>query len=721
MTDVTIGSAYRNKAMRLMQSDRVYVGWRYAQAHQDPGPPPARPEPPAAEPPGTGAQRPVTLGENLLNRPLKTAMAGTGVVTLIFVAAWASGLLPGRFALVALGACGLVFGITGSAIWQGEQAARARRRQERDRTERARQNRQRSVDAAQHEHAVAYRDWERRRQAYESQQEWYPVTVPQGVDRIDVAGGTLAGWSAAVTMMGAARLAAGSQVTVIDLSEGAVAHDLVRLAAERGDDPLVWVLPDDLPRLDLTRNLRAEALADVLSLVVSASEEQSTTRDLSVDNAILERILPIFGGTATIRQITAALRALAQVGDPRDDLDRGLISESQLDRITALFGRSAADKVVIERAWALEAQLRKLEALGTDPVHLPPASLQVVSMDRRAGVLTNRILGTYVTTALNHALRAAPGGRRWEHTLFLCGAEKLRGDVLDRLIDACETTGTGLVLLYRSIPKHVRTRLGRGHAAVGFMRLGNAEDARVAAEHLGGDHRLLVAEITETAGQALAGMDGDRYYASTVAYARRGERPLTDPVWSPVRKGAGDGAALLDGITTVTPWGHSVAAGLGPPDERQRSREFRVERHQMQELPPTAMVFTHATSNGRRIQLVDANPGIMTLPTAHTLEYEEYEQVVREQAVRERSAIEPPIEPPIESAGEVPAAESPAPRPGEDLPVAPAPRAAEPSRARHAAPRGTDPRPDGAPRTSGPVVQPTAGKHAKGKPGVPPS
>jgi hypothetical protein len=707
VTDVTIGSAYRNQAMRLLQSDRIYVGWRYAQAHQDPGPPPARPEPPVPEPPRSGGVLvSVTLGDNFLTRPLKMAMAGAGVVALIFVAAWVSGLLPGSFALVGLGACGVVFGITGSAIRQSEQAARARRLRERHRSEQARRSLQRSVDAAHQEHALAFREWEHRRQVYESQQEWYPVTVPQGIDRIDVAGGTLAGWSATVTMMGAARLAAGSQVTVIDLSEGAVAHDLVRLAVERGDEPLVWVLPDDLPRLDLTRNLSAEALADVLSLVVSASEEQSTTRDLSVDNAILERVLPVFGGTATIRQITAALRALAQVGDPRDDLDRGLISESQLDRITALFGRSAADKVVIERAWALESQLRKLETLGTDPVHLPPASLQVVSLDRRAGVLTNRVLGTYVTTALNHALRAAPGGRRWEHTLFLCGAEKLRGDVLDRLTDACETTGTGLVLLYRSIPGHVRQRLGRGNAAVGFMRLGNAEDARIAAEHLGGDHRLLVAEITETAGEALAGIEGDRYYASTVAYARRGERPLTDPVWSPVRAGARDGAALLDGITTVTPWGHSVAAGLGSPDERQRSRELRVERHQMQELPPTAMVFTHSTSHGPRIQLVDANPGIMTLPTAHTLGYEEYEQAVRDQALpadgtRARPAIDPLA---IDPLGDpMPVAGHRDPPPDEDLPHA------EPSQARHTAP--PDPDPD--PRTPDTATQRAGGRHAR--------
>ena len=41
----------------------------------------------------------------------------------------------------------------------------------------------------------------------------------------------------------------------------------------------------------------------------------------------------------------------------------------------------------------------------------------------------------------------------------LCGAEKLRGDILDRLIDSCEATSTGLVLIYRSIPPHVKERL----------------------------------------------------------------------------------------------------------------------------------------------------------------------------------------------------------------------------------------------------------------------
>jgi hypothetical protein len=313
----------------------------------------------------------------------------------------------------------------------------------------------------------------------------------------------------------------------------------------------------------------------------------------------------------------------------------GLISDDQLDRLTTMFGRGAADRVVIERAWALESQLRKLETLGTDAGWVPPSRLRVVTMDRRAGVLTNRVLGTYVTAALTHRLRESErAARPWDHTLFLCGADKLRGDVLDRLIDACEATGTGLVLMYRSVPPHVKERLGRGHAAVAFMRLGNAEDARTAAQHIGTRHRLTVAELTDSVGDAVGESLGEPY-TSTVNSARtRLSAQALDDEWEP---GMPDGAALVSGIASSTGWGRTVrpeatdpAAGgdatdaTGADGSRRTVREFVVERHQLQQLPPTAMIFTHAMAAGRQILLVDANPAIMTLPTAHSQEYEEF-------------------------------------------------------------------------------------------------
>ncbi|WP_344899007.1 hypothetical protein [Actinomadura meridiana] len=658
---------------RLTQPDRVYVGWRYAQVHPDPGPPPGRPEPPERTPVLPPGRRP---HEHMAALPLRIVFGGTLSVVVVVLLCGLLGVIPWAFAGLAVLAFTVVLGITGGALWRDECGVRQRIAQERDAEEREYAALRRRRDAAEKAYAEARADWERRRTAYEAQREWYPVAVPPGVDRVDVVGGTLAGWSAAVTTMGAARLAVGARLTVIDLSEGAVAHDLLRVAADRGDDPLVWVLPADLPRLDVTRGLNTEALADVLSLVVGAGEEEGGTRDLSFDNSILERIIEVLGPDATIPRITAALRVLAQVGDPRDDLRKGLLTDDQLERIATLFGRDATDRIVVRRAWALEAQLRKLDKLATEQVRLPPSRLHVVSMDRRAGVLTNRVLGTYVTTALTHRIREAPPGGRWDHTLFLCGAEKLRGDVLDRLIDACEATGTGLVLMYRSIPGHVRERLGRrGHAAVGFMRLGNPEDARVAAEHIGAGQPLIVAEITDAAGETLLDVAAESY-ASTVAYARPRGDGLTDPAWSPLPAPAADDSALVEGISSATAWGRTVA----PRDTngKQRSRELMVEPPQLQELPQTAMVFTHSATTGRRILLVDANPGIITLPTAHSMEFEEY---LREQQTRPEAPEEPPSK---DASAVVP---EPAPQ---DVP---APRLVQPSRARHALPRGAAPRP----------------------------
>lgn len=593
---------------RLLQPGRVYVGWRYAQVHEDPGPPPRRPTPPEAEradPRWLDAQR---QKQNLMNQPLKVVTIAVGVVAVLLIVAGLSGMLLWPFALAGVVACGAISVITGRSIWQSRKVLRLAAEQERQRLARLQDERRRNLEIAHAEHARAYQHWQRRREAFDSQHEWYAVTVPQGVDRLDVAGGTLAGWSAMITMMGSARLAAGSQVTVLDLSEGAVARDLLELAADQGEQPLVWVLPSDLPRLDLTQGLGPEALADVLSLVVSVSEEAGSSRDLSFDNAILERVLGVFGGRATIPQITAALRALAEVGDPRDDLRLGLITDEELAKITTMFGRGAADRVVIERAWALESQLRKLEKLGSEPVRHKPGRLRVISTDRRAGVLTNRVLGTYVATAFTHALRASEAAEPWSHTLFLSGAEKLRGDVLDRLIDSCEATSTGLVLMYRSIGAHVRERLGRGHAAVGFMRLGNAEDARIAAEQIGAGQTLELAELTE---KVTADDSGDASYVSTVGPAA----PL--PSYQESRLSEDE---LPDGIGRVTGWGAttSVAADAG-----KGSRELAVGPQELQRLPTTAMIFTHAASTGRRVIMIDANPAIMTLPTANIREYEE--------------------------------------------------------------------------------------------------
>ncbi|MGI5284372.1 hypothetical protein ACQEVF_13655 [Nonomuraea polychroma] len=605
-----------------LQADRIYLGWQYILLHADPGPPPKRPSP-AENPPPDGPDpaeielmRRERLQEDLLNRPVRMFRLFMLVLSVLILAVAVAGYLAWPFALVALAAAGGVAGICSYALLQGDRAVKYRVLEQQARDQRQQQERDKELFRAQEDHAKRYREWQESKERYDKQLTWYAVAVPHEIDRIDVAGGTLPGWSALVTLIGATRLYSGGHLTVLDLSEGAIAKDLIELARKGGDDPLVWVLPVDLPRLDLGATLKPEAFADVLAHVVSVSEEHRTTRDLSFDNAILERVLEVLGDNATISQVTAALRALAQVGDPRDDLRFGLITATQLERIGTLFGRGVSDRVVIERAWALESQLRKLETLGTQAVRLPPARLRVVSMDRQAGVFGNRVLGTYVATALTHILRQSPASDRpWYHTIIVAGADKLRGDVLDRLMDACETSRTGLVLTYRSLTPTVRERLGRGHAAVAFMRLGNAEDARVASEHVGTEHRLELAQLTETISDSLPGLDGG--YTSTISQV--------DDAREEREEGNAD---LAEDITESTEWGRSADKIAEKERVLQRSREFLVEPHQLQQLPTTSVIVTDATAQGRRVRLADANPAILTFPKTTLGELEDVREAV---------------------------------------------------------------------------------------------
>ena len=651
-------------------ADRLYLGWQFATPHPDPGPAPRRPTPPQHErlsPDWAAAQR---REENLLNRPLKAVL---GIAVAIGAAAVVLGIVGWLPILVAgLGViiCVLIAVVCGYAVWQGERALRARMADERSRVGKIRAAQESRLFTWQAEHASRVREWQALRIAYEHQKRWYGVTVPGGIHRVDVAGGTLSGWSAMLTTTAAHRLAAGGEVTVLDLTEGSVALDLVAFARTSGVEPLVWVLPEDLPRLGLGTGLDARGLADVLSQVASATEDQGSTRDLSFDNAILERVIDALGGTATVAGVAAALRTLAQVGDPREDVAAGLISAAQVERLATMFGRGAADRVVVERAWVLESQLRKLAAVGTDPVPLPSSPLRVAAVGRRAGSAEGKVLATYLAVALTHTLRGARPGRPWQHTLVVLGADRLRGDTLDRLSDACESTGTGLVLAYRSVPPHVKQRLGRGNAAVGFMRLGNAEDAKAAAEQLGTEHRFVLSQLTETIGLSVTDTTASSYTSTagstsslsaswsvsegttqSTGRGRTGQGVLPLPAGvshnaqTSDSRSTGESESVSAGISTSTAWGMTTSKATGDSESLaralHRSREFLIEQHELQQLPASAMIVTYASPGGRQVVLADANPGIGGLGAATLLTLEEFRSLPAAAAPRPRPVPEP--------------------------------------------------------------------------------
>jgi hypothetical protein len=564
---------------------------------------------------------------------------------------WLAGWLPGGLPLLVGAVAAPVAGRSCRQLGRARRELARQLRAEEDRVAAFREV-QREQQAAEREaYARQLRCWQQSAAAFARRAQWHPVTLPVTVRRLDVAGGTMAGWSALLTTMAVARLAAGGEVTVVDLTGGAVAADLLAVARHQGARPLHWRLPADLPRLDLGADFSPELRADVLARTVAAAGGPEVTpgsqHDPARDAALLRRVLAILGDSATLAQLTAALRALGEIGGPADHLGSAALTADQLARLGTLAGRGAGP-VQIERAWALEGRLQALSPLASGLVSQPASALRVAWLDGRAAAsLDIGTLAAYLVIALAEALRQSRPDAGWQQAVFVLGADRLPADVLDRLSDAAELTGTGLLLGYRSIPPHVRGRLGRGDSAVAFMRLGNAADALLAAEQIGTEHRFVISQLTETIGASMSDTAGGSATSTAgTAHSMAESRSLTETagrsrgsgrsraggfapfagIGGSASRDASFSAALSDsrsvsaGINTGTSWGISTSRTVGTTGSvalaAQRAREFLVEAHELQQLPPSAVVLCYPGSAGRQVLLADANPAIMTLPTA---------------------------------------------------------------------------------------------------------
>jgi hypothetical protein len=91
-----------------------------------------------------------------------------------------------------------------------------------------------------------------------------------------------------------------------------------------------------------------------------------------------------------------------------------------------------------------------------------------------------------------------------------------------------------------------------------------------------------------------------------------------------------DSDSITAGINTSTSWGVSTSRAIGLSESlgttAQRSREFLVEPHELQQLPASAAIVSYASRAGQQVVLADANPAILALPTATMSSLEEMRQ-----------------------------------------------------------------------------------------------
>ena len=137
--------------------------------------------------------------------------------------------------------------------------------------------------------------------------------------------------------------------------------------------------------------------------------------------------------------------------------------------------------------------------------------------------------------------------------------------------------------------------------------------------------------------------------------------PLGPSHWTSSRDqshstGTSDSESITEGINLSTAWGISTSRAVGSNDSlartAQRSREFLVEQHELQQLPPSAVIISTASRRGRQVVMADANPGIIGLPTATLLTLDE----VRNGAQEPPGGRPPPPATPSRQAPAAPAA-----------------------------------------------------------------
>ncbi|HLN68142.1 MAG TPA: hypothetical protein VK280_12785, partial [Streptosporangiaceae bacterium] len=181
-------------------------------------------------------------------------------------------------------------------------------------------------------------------------------------------------------------------------------------------------------------------------------------------------------------------------------------------------------------------------------------------------------------------------------------------------------------------------------------------------EQLGTEHRFVLSQLTETIGLSVTDTTASSYTSTTGSTSSLAEswsvtegttrgtgRGRTDQGVLPLPTGVsrnvqtsdsrstGESGSVSTGISTSTAWGLTTSKATGDSESLalalQRSREFLVEQHELQQLPASAMIVTYAGPGGRQVVLADANPGIGGLGAATPQTLEEFRSLPAATAV----------------------------------------------------------------------------------------
>jgi hypothetical protein len=478
--------------------------------------------------------------------------------------------------------------------------------------------------------------------------DWASAQVTPGFRRVDVVGGNLFGWEALLTVAGSSILAQGGSLTVLDLTGDLVAGELVRGARALGREVGFALLPTELADVDLLSGLD---VAQVVNLFVEArhggpGQPERGTR--AVDERILTAVCEVLApGGLSMGRIAAGLRVLMDA--PATD---EVLTDKERATLAAETFSDEYRRQTFGNVKDLEAMAHPLSAMGT--VHAGPlqGQLRVVAM---SSVWTSAQDDFLADLLVGWVARQVAEDPRSVPTLILAGAGRLALRHIHRLSDLCDRRGVRLVTMFRHWDQAADEVVGAGPVA--FMRLGNHQQAKRAAEFIGLEYRFELSQLSKSLGGQETHSTADSESTTegtggshTTGTGRsdsesRGNsgRPSwwrwntdTSRSWNRSRSKSWNTSDTTSWNRSRT-WGRTVTESSGTnwsnSEARQRVHEYRVEPEVIKNLPDYALLLVEPTGDGkpRQIRAVEVNPEIALLDAEPAAFTDDFSQPAAEQ------------------------------------------------------------------------------------------
>lgn len=528
---------------------------------------------------------------------------------------WA-GVILGGLSLGSSDGGSLLFLLAGVAalVWAySSQGSAKSHLQRREREWSAERDRVRAAFAKRHEQwrqAIALHDEAERKRVYDDDL-WFPLSPVGTPGRIDVFGGTPAGWASLLVTAGSSLLGSDKSILVLDLSEERVSADLATLAATSGYAVEEIDLPEKLPDVDLLGGLDRDAATELLTAATySVSTDQRDSRDVrAFDGDIISTVVSSLDAPYSFSKVSAALRTLMgqyrDASGPLSDAERARL----LDEVDFVGGTERAQ----DRLRMLRILMDLVRDAGSseeaEPLGAPTGvNLRIVATgghnERRKS-----FVDALVTQSLRHRLDAAPHGEN-ERVLMVVGADDLGTETLERLAKRAAQARVRLVYVFEHLREEVRTIVGGGASSTIFMQLGNDQEAEAAASYIGKSHSFTLSQVTVSAGRTMSQSRSVTHGTQDTISESFSGRPLLffknwykDPT-----KTFGESTSTSSSETD------SISEGTSEQEAETMARvyEFTVEPTQLQSLPQTAFFFIESSHEGRSVRLGDCNPGILT-------------------------------------------------------------------------------------------------------------